>query len=498
MHSNIKLDILRTSHENPRQCYTSLRSSKTYTKSNLTFKCKDNLKRKSLKNGSVSYLCKDIIKKESFFKKSSVINSSELICNTVRPHDVNNIVSRNILLHNRKHVKLKSDMLIKNTQKDIYVFSKYQNSDTNNLFGCLSADKLNSLLDESVSSKKYEVSSNMYVLESSKRIEFIKNYDFQYKQVNFNLELHDTLVKNQDLEIIVTLDSDFLSSDSDLTHLQHKINNRQNETHYGKLFVCKWADCIKKFTLPDKLVRHVQNKHIQKDSNQCTFTCLWQNCKFFNQPSSSYKWLITHVLRHFDLKPFKCVIHGCDGSFATQNGLARHVPTHFNNGKVRRACVKNSCETKNMKENNEVQINSKRISKINVELSQKSCLKLEEELSLNKNIFLNQKSIAKSNDFNSQILKKIKRKLQQPLCGSSNSSGYVNKCLRLQHKVIGRRTSTTTGLNEVLVSPTHDVLNDQSFWLDANALGKCMYVDIPVHQLSECYKGLLYDAEKKI
>ena len=54
---------------------------------------------------------------------------------------------------------------------------------------------------------------------------------------------------------------------------------------------------------------------------------------------SSFKWFSKHVVGHCDLKPFKCVIFGCDMTFSTQNGLARHVPTHFNESRVRRACV---------------------------------------------------------------------------------------------------------------------------------------------------------------
>uniref|UniRef100_A0ACB8FMA1 Zinc finger protein aebp2 n=1 Tax=Sphaerodactylus townsendi TaxID=933632 RepID=A0ACB8FMA1_9SAUR len=35
------------------------------------------------------------------------------------------------------------------------------------------------------------------------------------------------------------------------------------------------------------------------------------------------------MLTHSGDKPFKCVVGGCNASFASQSGLARHVPTHF-------------------------------------------------------------------------------------------------------------------------------------------------------------------------
>ncbi|XP_070563729.1 zinc finger protein AEBP2-like [Ptychodera flava] len=46
--------------------------------------------------------------------------------------------------------------------------------------------------------------------------------------------------------------------------------------------------------------------------------------------SKSQTWLAKHMLFHSGGKPFKCVIGGCNASFGSWNGLARHVPTHFN------------------------------------------------------------------------------------------------------------------------------------------------------------------------
>uniref|UniRef100_A0A3B3R480 C2H2-type domain-containing protein n=1 Tax=Paramormyrops kingsleyae TaxID=1676925 RepID=A0A3B3R480_9TELE len=52
-------------------------------------------------------------------------------------------------------------------------------------------------------------------------------------------------------------------------------------------------------------------------------------CKVYNTPSTSQSWLQRHMLTHSGDKPFKCVVGGCNASFASQGGLARHVPTHF-------------------------------------------------------------------------------------------------------------------------------------------------------------------------
>ena len=398
MHSNnevLKLGILRTSHENTQECYTSLRSNKSYSKSNFNVKHNDHFGRKSIhKNGDVSHLCNKIIEETCFFKQTTMVNSGKSLSNPVRPQNVSTIFSRNNLIHNRKHVKLKSELLVSNTKKNIFNgLSKCTDSGANDLCGYLSIDKLNSLSDESVSSEDSVFSSNFeYVLESSKRIEFIKNYDFQCTQVNLNLELHDVLLKNQDLELLVTHDPNYLtlSTSTKNSNLLH-----QNESDIN-LFVCKWDKCKSNFFLPDKLVKHVKNEHILKASYQSAFSCLWKNCKFFNQPSCSHKWLLTHVLRHCDVKPFKCVIHGCDGSFATQSGLARHVPTHFNDGKVRRACVTNNCQINGVKDKFQSKMHGNSKRKCD-EITHENLSSLkDEEFSLNNNIFLNQKSIIKS------------------------------------------------------------------------------------------------------
>ena len=106
-----------------------------------------------------------------------------------------------------------------------------------------------------------------------------------------------------------------------------------------RYFKCEWLECKHQYRTTDKLSNHMKKEHIASASKNEVFVCLWKDCRFFNQPSCSFKWLSKHVLSHCDVKPFKCVLHGCDMAFASQSGLARHVPTHFNENKVRRTCV---------------------------------------------------------------------------------------------------------------------------------------------------------------
>ena len=106
-----------------------------------------------------------------------------------------------------------------------------------------------------------------------------------------------------------------------------------------RYFKCEWLECKHQYRTTDKLSNHMKKEHIASASKNEVFVCLWKDCRFVNQPSCSFKWLSKHVLSHCDVKPFKCVLHGCDMAFASQSGLARHVPTHFNENKVRRTCV---------------------------------------------------------------------------------------------------------------------------------------------------------------
>ncbi|KAJ8249651.1 hypothetical protein COCON_G00228670 [Conger conger] len=86
-------------------------------------------------------------------------------------------------------------------------------------------------------------------------------------------------------------------------------------------YACCWDQCLACFQSSPDLAEHIRGLHV--------FVCLWKGCKVYNTPSTSQSWLQRHMLSHSGDKPFKCVVGGCNATFASQGGLARHVPTHF-------------------------------------------------------------------------------------------------------------------------------------------------------------------------
>lgn len=93
-------------------------------------------------------------------------------------------------------------------------------------------------------------------------------------------------------------------------------------------------DCNAKVRCARELSDHVRVCHVQPmEASQDVFVCLWEGCKVFNKASCSHSWLSKHINTHTGDKPFKCMISGCSQSFSSREGLARHVPTHFNEPK---------------------------------------------------------------------------------------------------------------------------------------------------------------------
>ncbi|KAG8438526.1 hypothetical protein GDO86_004914 [Hymenochirus boettgeri] len=93
-------------------------------------------------------------------------------------------------------------------------------------------------------------------------------------------------------------------------------------------YSCCWDQCQTCFSSSPDLAEHIRSIHVD---GQCggVYVCYWKGCKVYNTPSTSQSWLQRHMLTHSGDKPFKCVVGGCNASFASQGGLARHVPTHF-------------------------------------------------------------------------------------------------------------------------------------------------------------------------
>ncbi|CDQ60696.1 unnamed protein product [Oncorhynchus mykiss] len=96
-------------------------------------------------------------------------------------------------------------------------------------------------------------------------------------------------------------------------------------------YTCCWDQCQLLFTTSPDLAEHIRGVHVdgQRGGVCSVFVCLWKGCKVYNTPSTSQSWLQRHMVSHSGDKPFKCVVGGCNATFASQGGLARHVPTHF-------------------------------------------------------------------------------------------------------------------------------------------------------------------------
>ncbi|KAM4554293.1 zinc finger protein aebp2-like isoform 1-T1 [Fundulus diaphanus] len=93
-------------------------------------------------------------------------------------------------------------------------------------------------------------------------------------------------------------------------------------------YTCCWDLCPHCFNSSPDLAEHIRGIHVDGQRGG-VFVCLWKGCKVYNTPSTSQSWLQRHMLTHSGDKPFKCVVGGCNASFASQGGLARHVPSHF-------------------------------------------------------------------------------------------------------------------------------------------------------------------------
>ncbi|XP_061773083.1 zinc finger protein AEBP2-like isoform X2 [Nerophis ophidion] len=93
-------------------------------------------------------------------------------------------------------------------------------------------------------------------------------------------------------------------------------------------YSCSWDLCLQYFNSSPDLAEHIRSIHVDGQRGG-VFVCLWKGCKVYNTPSTSQSWLQRHMLTHSGDKPFKCVVGGCTASFASQGGLARHVPSHF-------------------------------------------------------------------------------------------------------------------------------------------------------------------------
>ncbi|KAM9824548.1 zinc finger protein aebp2-like [Neosynchiropus ocellatus] len=108
-------------------------------------------------------------------------------------------------------------------------------------------------------------------------------------------------------------------------------NNSTPASRKSLSYTCCWDHCQLLFPSSPDLAEHIRATHVDAQRGG-VFVCLWKGCKVYNTPSTSQSWLQRHMLTHSGDKPFKCVVGGCHATFASQGGLARHVPTHFSSG----------------------------------------------------------------------------------------------------------------------------------------------------------------------
>lgn len=131
--------------------------------------------------------------------------------------------------------------------------------------------------------------------------------------------------------IINIAKNDFLQhSNSESSSLESissaKVEDASVSQNNGK---CKWDKCSDTQVNHSQLQDHINKHHIQPQTSNGSYVCLWVGCKVYNKPASNRAWLERHVLHHSGGKPFNCIIDGCDERFSSRLWLERHVRAHL-------------------------------------------------------------------------------------------------------------------------------------------------------------------------
>ncbi|KAL5475637.1 hypothetical protein EMCRGX_G025479 [Ephydatia muelleri] len=96
---------------------------------------------------------------------------------------------------------------------------------------------------------------------------------------------------------------------------------------------CKWLGCpCEELVYPcvEDLAHHVKASHIESFAKEESVVCLWEGCRVYNVPSTSYSWLQKHVQQvHTKERPHRCIMNGCSRSFNSADALNRHLQVHF-------------------------------------------------------------------------------------------------------------------------------------------------------------------------
>ncbi|XP_068711296.1 zinc finger protein AEBP2-like [Montipora foliosa] len=233
-----------------------------------------------------------------------------------------------------------------------------------------------------------------------------------------------------------------------------KVVTNKDET----IVKCKWISCHASVQNAAELSEHVRTAHVEPMSSQDVFVCLWEGCKVFDKPSLSHSWLSKHVNVHTGAKPFKCMISGCALTFSSREGLARHVPSHFNDSRP----------TKKQKSENLQSSPKKSIKK------KKKKIKILRQA--------RPPAQAKEDFINQHAVTKIKEKLPYVMPLSCYRLGIDGAKIVFQSKVLGRRTEEKNGEVDVLLRwLPEDILPDE--WVPLNDVQKHRTKTVHISQL---------------
>ncbi|CAG2103268.1 unnamed protein product, partial [Medioppia subpectinata] len=139
-----------------------------------------------------------------------------------------------------------------------------------------------------------------------------------------------------------------------------KLNNHNNHVHI-KRFVCDCSECGKVLKSKSNLIRHKVLVHSYPDKSHTYFNCFWPKCQF---KTTTESMLITHQLKHSDIKQFKCDFNNCNKLYKYKHHLDRHQnSTHFNKKYVCdfNECYKTFTENKSLiRHKNRVHLNERK------------------------------------------------------------------------------------------------------------------------------------------